>query len=78
MGDQTSNQIVFFLLLAILIGMVLTVYVLLQGVIASKIKNNAGNLSSVNILMMFGVFVGMFFLIRFFFKESRTLTQVRK
>lgn len=78
MRDQTSNQIVFILLLAILIGMVLSVYVLLQGVIASKIKNNAGNLSSLNILMMFGVFVGMFFLIRFFFKESRTLTQVRK
>ncbi len=78
MGDQTANQIVFFLLLVILIGIVLSVYVLLQGVIGSKLKNSAGNLSSVNILMMFGVFVGMFFLIRFFFKESRTLTQVRK
>jgi hypothetical protein len=78
MGDQSANQIVFFLLLVILIGIVLSAYVLLQGVIGSKLKNSAGNLSSVNILMMFGVFVGIFFLIRFFFKESRTLTQVRK
>ena len=78
MGDQSANQIVFFLLLVILIGIVLSAYVLLQGVIGSKLKNSAGNLSSLNILMMFGVFVGMFFLLRFFFKESRTLTQVRK
>jgi nitric oxide reductase large subunit len=78
MVDQSANQIVFFLLLVILIGIVLSAYVLLQGVIGSKLKNSAGNLSSVNILMMFGVFVGIFFLIRFFFKESRTLTQVRK
>ena len=78
MGDQTANQIVFFLLLTILIGIILSIYALLQGVVFNKLKNNAGNISSLNILMMLGVFVGIFFLIRLFFKESRTLTQVRK
>jgi hypothetical protein len=73
MEEQTANRIVFFLLLLIIIGIVLSLQVLLQGAIMNKLKNSTGNLSSLNIIMMFAVFVGLFFLIRFFFRSRQVL-----
>jgi hypothetical protein len=76
MDDQTANRIVFFILLFAIIGIVLSLHVLLQGSIMNKLKNSTGNLSSMNIIMMFAVFVAMFFLIRFFFNRRHYLPQM--
>jgi uncharacterized membrane protein YhaH (DUF805 family) len=64
MDDKTANQIVFVLLLIIIVGIVFTLQLIVQEPIMNKLKNSAGQLSALNIVMMFLVFVGLFLLWR--------------
>jgi hypothetical protein len=72
MEEQNANRIVFFILLFVMLGIILSASMLLQGSFMNKLKNSTGNLSSLNIIMMFAVFVGLFLLVRFFYRSRHS------
>lgn len=75
MDDITANRIVFFILLLIVLGIVLALHTLvtpsLYGAFVHQLKNNTGNYSSHNILMMVAVAVGLYGLFVFLFTPKR-------
>ena len=75
MDDIAANRIVFFILLLIVLGIVLTLHTLvtpsLYGAFVHQIKNNTGNYSTGNILMMVAVAVGLYLLFVFLFTPKQ-------
>lgn len=74
MTDQFANSIVFLLLLTIIICIIYVFNNVFQGYILSifltKIKNNSGNYSSINIIMMFVAILSILFLLYWAFKPK--------
>jgi hypothetical protein len=74
MTDQFANKIVFIILLLIIMGIVFIFNSVYQGyflnIFLSKIKNNSGNYSSINIIMMFVAILSILFLLYWAFKPK--------
>jgi len=70
MDDITANRIVFFILLVIVIGIILSLQLIIQDSFLDKLKNSSGQFSGVNILMMFGVGILIYLLIAYLFKSK--------
>ena len=75
MDDITANRIVFVILLLIVFGIVATLHLLVTpsvyGSFVHQLKNNAGNYSTGNILMMVAVVVGLYVLFVFLFTPTQ-------
>lgn len=75
MDDIAANRVVFFLLLLIILGIILTLHVLVTpsvyGSFVHQLKNNTGNYSTTNILMMVAVAIGLYLLITFLFAPKQ-------
>jgi len=75
MDDITANRIVLFILLLIVFGIVATLHLLvtpsLYGSFVHQLKNNTGNYSTGNILMMAAAAVGLYALFVFLFTSRR-------
>lgn len=69
MDDITANRIVFFILLLIVLGIVSAIHILVTpyGSFVYQLKNNAGNYSTSNMLMMVAAAVGLYLLFVFLF-----------
>lgn len=71
MDDITANRIVFFILLLIVLGIVSAIHILvtpsIYGSFVYQLKNNAGNYSTSNMLMMVAAAVGLYLLFVFLF-----------
>ncbi len=74
MTDNLANQIVFLILLFVIFGILFMLNSIYQGYITSiflnKIKNNSGNYSSTNILLMFIAVLSIVFLLYWLFKPK--------
>jgi uncharacterized membrane protein len=82
MDDIAANRIVVFLLLLIILGIVLALHTLVSpsvyGAFVHQLKNNAGNYSTTNILMMVAVAIGLYLLITFLFTPKQDPTSLRR
>ena len=82
MDDRTANRIVFFLLLLIILGIVLTLHIVvtptIYGSFVHQLKNNAGDYSTGNILMMVAVAVGLYLLFAFLFTPKQDPASLRR
>jgi hypothetical protein len=76
MTDQFANLIVFIILLLIITAIVFIFNSAYQGyflnIFLSKIKNNSGNYSSINIVIMFVAILSILFLLYWAFKPKTT------
>ena len=81
MDDIAANRIVFFMLLLIVLGIVSSLHLLvtpsIYGSFVHQLKNNAGNYSTGNILMMLAVAVGLYLLFVFLFTPKQDPSSVR-
>ncbi len=72
MTDRFANQLVFVILLFIIFGILFMFNTMFQGyflnIFLSKIKNNSGNYSSMNIIIMFVAILSLLFLLYWVFK----------
>lgn len=75
MDDIAANRVVFFLLLLIVLGIVFALHALvtpsIYGSFVHQLKNNAGNYSTGNILMMVAAAVGLYLLFVFLFTPKQ-------
>lgn len=65
MEDNTANRMVTFVLLLTAIGILLALYGLVGPILLRQLKNNTGNYSTGNILMMVAVIIGLYLLFAF-------------
>jgi uncharacterized BrkB/YihY/UPF0761 family membrane protein len=76
MTDRFANQIVFFILLLVIFGILFLLNSVYQGYIINlflnKIKNNSGNYSSTKIILMFIAILSIIFLLYWLFKPNTT------
>jgi len=74
MNDLTANRIVFFILLVVLVLIVFTTNIILQGTLYDSllgtVKNNSGNYNATKILLMFSAAVFAYFLLYWLFKTK--------
>jgi hypothetical protein len=77
MNDLQANQIIALVLIFIIIGIlfILNIFakVYVYGDLLNKMKNNSGNYTSINILMMLFAIIAIFFLVVYLFKSKQTV-----
>jgi hypothetical protein len=81
MNDYTANTIVFLILIFIVIGILLVLNTIgkayMYGKIVGLIKNNSGNYSATNIVMLVGAIGAAYFLIYWLFMPKTTIHQIQ-
>ena len=77
MEDNTAQRTVTFVLLLVVIGILCTLYALIGPILLRSLKNNTGQFSTENILMMVAVFVGLYLLFAFLTAPKPILTSPR-
>ena len=82
MDDIAANRIVFFILVLIVLGIILALQTLVTptvyGAFVHQLKNNSGNYSAGNIIMMVAVAVGLYLLFTFLFTPKQDPALLRR
>ena len=77
MSDITANQIVFFILIFIIIGLLMVLKIFLDVKMGERfvgrLRNNSGNYSPMNILLMAVAIGAIYFIIIYIFRSKTTV-----
>lgn len=77
MDDITANRIVFFILLLIILGIILSLHAIVgptvYGSFVNQLKNNSGEFSSYHVLMMVSALIGLYLLLSFLNRPTSSI-----